>query len=43
MRASSSPWSRLHVRLFDAAYRRRWLDDHAAILAALTGRDMAGA
>lgn len=43
MRAASTLWSRLHARIFDATYRRRWLDDHAAILAALKRRDAAGA
>ncbi|MBC7142772.1 MAG: FCD domain-containing protein [Rhodobacteraceae bacterium] len=34
-RAASPMWARLQTRIFDTSYRRRWLGDHQAILAAL--------
>lgn len=42
-REQSPMWARLHARIFDADYRRAWLDDHGAVLAALQSRDPRGA
>ncbi len=42
-RARSPLWARLHERITDASYRRRWLGDHQAILAALQQKDPATA
>jgi GntR family uxuAB operon transcriptional repressor len=36
-------WARLHARIFDGGYRKKWLEDHGRILAALQTRDPAGA
>ncbi|WP_029010211.1 FCD domain-containing protein [Azospirillum halopraeferens] len=40
-RENSPMWARLHDRIFDAGYRRQWLDDHQAILSALQCRNPA--
>ncbi len=37
-REQSSMWTKLHTRIFETTYRRAWLDDHQAILAALQAR-----
>ncbi|WP_417524677.1 FCD domain-containing protein [Marinovum sp.] len=38
-RDQSPMWARLHARIFETEYRRAWLDDHEAILAALQARN----
>lgn len=38
-RARSRMWAQLHDRIFETDYRRRWLDDHNLVLAALQRRD----
>lgn len=38
-REQSPMWARLHDRIFETEYRRAWLDDHEAILAALQARN----
>lgn len=38
-RERSRMWAQLHSRIFDDAYRNRWLDDHQEILDALRARD----
>ena len=38
-REQSPMWARLHNRIFETTYRRSWLDDHQAILAALRARN----
>lgn len=38
-RARSRMWAQLHSRIFDDAYRTRWLDDHQEIFDALRARD----
>ncbi|MBU2956039.1 FCD domain-containing protein [Paracoccus sp. 1_MG-2023] len=38
-RRGSRMWAQLHSRIFDHAYRNRWLDDHQEILDALRARD----
>lgn len=43
MRAKSAMWARLHSRIFDETYRRKWLFDHGTILASLKRRDPEGA
>ena len=42
-REQSPMWARLHARIFDGGYRKKWLEDHGRILAALQTRDPAGA
>ncbi len=39
MRKRSKMWARLHQRIFDRGYQKKWLDDHQAILTALQCRD----
>ncbi len=43
MRAQSPMWDRLHERIFDESYRRKWLDDHLAVLNALQMKDASAA
>ncbi len=38
-RDQSPMWAKLHTRIFDADYRRNWLEDHQCILAALRVKD----
>lgn len=38
-REQSPMWKRLHSRITEVTYRAEWLDDHAAILAALQRKD----
>ncbi|MCG7622254.1 FCD domain-containing protein [Epibacterium sp. Ofav1-8] len=42
-REQSPMWAKLHDRIFDADYRRNWLEDHQKILAALRTKDRDGA
>lgn len=42
-RRASPMWARLHTRINDPSYRRRWLDDHQMVLSALTQRDATAA
>lgn len=38
-REQSPMWARLHERIFNADYRKAWLDDHRIILTALQSKD----
>lgn len=38
-REQSPMWARLHDRIFERSYRRNWLSDHSAILAALQAKN----
>lgn len=42
-REQSPMWAKLHDRIFDADYRRNWLEDHQKILAALRTKDTGAA
>lgn len=42
-REQSPMWAKLHTRIFDATYRRNWLEDHQKILDALRTKDREGA
>ncbi len=39
LRQGNEIWDGLHNRIFDESYRRQWLSDHSAILAALKRKD----
>ncbi|PTC06681.1 GntR family transcriptional regulator [Vibrio mediterranei] len=42
-RHNSAMWAQLHSRIENKDYRKKWLDDHEVILAALVRRDASGA